>query len=122
MVNADEFYIEQVVTNYITNAIKNVKEVEKEKYIKIDIQQIDENIKISVFNTGKNIKEENLRKIWDRFYKEDTSRNRELGGSGIGLSIVKAIMNNYNKDYGVINKYNGVEFYFVLSKANNNSN
>ena len=51
-----------------------------------------------------------------RFYKEDSSRNREAGGSGIGLSLVKAIMDNYKNEYGVINKYNGVEFYFELNK------
>ena len=44
----------------------------------------------------------------------DESRNREDGGSGIGLSIVRAIMNNYGNDYGVENKYNGVEFYFEV--------
>lgn len=113
---ADAFYIEQVITNYFTNAIKNAKEVNKEKIIKITINpNIESNIvRISVFNTGENINEENLNRIWNRFYKADESRNRENGGTGIGLSIVKAIMNNYKKSYGVENKENGVEFYFDL--------
>ena len=114
-VYADNNLIEQVLNNYISNAIKNIEEIEKEKYIEITLKmQKDNNIRVGVFNTGKNISEENMQKIWTRFYKEDTSRNRELGGTGIGLSLVKAIMNNYNKEYGVINKENGVEFYFDL--------
>ena len=113
---ADDFYIEQVFTNYITNAIKNVKENSGEKkikiYNKIDIKQ--NKVCIKVFNTGEHIKEENLNRIWNRFYKADESRNREDGGTGIGLSLVKAIMNNYNNDYGVNNVKDGVEFYFEL--------
>ena len=114
---ADNFYVEQVMTNYYTNAIKNVKEINKEKTIRISIEENKEKIRISVFNTGEKINEEEIEKIWNRFYKADASRNRENGGSGIGLSIVKAIMNNYGNKYGVINKENGVEFYFELDKA-----
>lgn len=115
-VYADSFYIEQVMTNYFTNAIKHVKEIEGKKTIEITTNaDIEKNIvRISVFNTGDNIKEEDLNRIWNRFYKIDASRNREDGGTGIGLALVKAIMNNYKKDYGVINKENGVEFYFDL--------
>lgn len=116
MVLADDFYIEQVITNYLTNAIKHVKDKDGEKAIKINITpNIEKNIvRVSVFNTGENIKEEDLTRIWNRFYKADESRNREDGGTGIGLSLVKAVMNNYKKEYGVINKENGVEFYFDL--------
>ena len=53
----------------------------------------------------------------NRFYKIDTSRNREAGGSGIGLALVKAIQNNYQNRYGVENKKDGVEFYFDLDLA-----
>ena len=70
--------------------------------------------RIYVFNTGDNIEEENLLRIWRRFYKVDSSRNRDNGGTGIGLALVKAIMNNYNNDFGVQNKDTGVEFYFDL--------
>ena len=113
---ADDFYIEQVVTNYLTNAIKHVKEVNGKKIINIK-NEIDVNknkVRINVFNTGENIKEEDINRIWNRFYKIDDSRNREDGGTGIGLSFVRAIMNNYQNKYGVINKENGVEFYFEL--------
>ena len=115
---ADDFYIEQVITNYITNAIKNVKPTENgEKFIKIEneINNEKNKVRVKVFNTGDNIKEEDLNRIWNRFYKVDESRNREDGGTGIGLSFVKAIMNNYGNKYGVINKEDGVEFYFELN-------
>lgn len=114
-VYADSNLIEQVLNNYISNGIKNIETVNKEKHIKVSIKMIEDKIRVSVFNTGKNISEENMQKIWNRFYKEDGSRNRELGGTGIGLSLVKAIMNNYKNEYGVINKENGVEFYFDLN-------
>jgi signal transduction histidine kinase len=116
-VTADEFYIDQVVTNYFTNAIKHAEEVNNQKKISIKIEETDNNkVRISVFNTGENIPEMDLERIWKRFYKVDTSRNREDGGTGIGLSIVKAIMNNYANNFGVENKENGVEFYFELNK------
>ena len=113
---ADDFYIEQVIGNYMTNAIKHVEEVNGEKYIKIQNEvDVDKNkVIIRVFNTGKNIEEENINRIWNRFYKVDQSRNRNDGGTGIGLSFVKAVMQNYKKGYGVVNKENGVEFYIEL--------
>ncbi len=115
IVFADEFYIEQVITNYFTNAIKHAMKVNEIKEIEIRIEEKEEKIRVSVFNTGENISEENIPKIWGRFFKEDTSRNRAEGGTGIGLALVKAIMNNYENAYGVINKENGVEFYFELN-------
>lgn len=115
-VYADEFYIDQAFTNYFTNAIKHVKEVNGQKkiIIKTNIKENIKKVRISVFNTGDNISEENIQKIWGRFYKIDASRNRDDGGTGIGLSLVKAIMNSYNTEYGVVNKENGVEFYFDI--------
>ncbi len=112
---ADDFYIEQVMTNYFTNAIKHAKKVDGEKQIKITIQNVNEKIRVTVFNTGDKIPEDDLTRIWGRFYKVDDSRNRENSGSGIGLSIVKAIQNNYQNEYGVQNLSNGVEFYFDIS-------
>ncbi len=111
---ADEFYTEQVFNNYFTNAIKNASEVDGKKVIKITYKKEETKLRISVFNTGENIEEENLNRIWNRFYKVDSSRNRENGGTGIGLALVKAIMTNIGNKYGVENKENGVEFYFEL--------
>lgn len=113
---ADDMYLSQIITNYLTNAIKHVKDVDGEKYIKITnvVLQDKQKARVTVFNTGYNISEENLNRIWNRFFKADEARNRDDGGSGIGLSIVRAIMNNYGNDYGVENKPNGVEFYFEV--------
>jgi len=118
-VYADDFYIEQVVTNYFTNAIKNITEVEGKKIIKITVKKAKEQgkLRVSVFNTGKNIEEENLNRIWTRFYKVDSARTRTKGGTGIGLALVKAIMTKYNSAYGVRNKKNGVEFYFEIQES-----
>ena len=115
-VYADDFYIEQVITNYLTNAIKNVKEINGKKVIKVEnTYNAEKNkVRVKVYNTGEKIKEEDQARIWNRFYKIDESRNRQKGGSGIGLAVVKAIMNNYGNAYGVINKEDGVEFYFEL--------
>lgn len=116
---ADDFYIEQVISNYFTNAIKNVLEVNGSKKIKISIKNAKDlnKLKVSVFNTGKNIDQENLNRIWTRFYKIDESRDRSKGGTGIGLALVKAIMTKYKCNYGVTNKKDGVEFYFEIPKA-----
>ena len=111
---ADEFYIEQVVTNYITNAIKHAEEKQGKKLIRIQVETKQDKVRVTVFNTGEKIAEEDLERIWKRFYKVDTSRNRDDGGTGIGLALVKAIMNNYGNDFGVRNHEEGVEFYFEL--------
>ena len=113
---ADDFYIEQVVNNYFSNAIKNVEEINGVKRIKVEIKKSEEQgkVRISVFNTGRNIDEEEITRIWNRFYKVDESRQRSNGGSGIGLSLVKAVMNKYENQFGVENKENGVEFYFEI--------
>ncbi len=113
---ADEFKIEEVITNYLTNAIHHVK-----NEMKIDVRciQADGQVKVIVFNTGDNIPEEELEKIWVKFYKVDKARTREYGGSGIGLSIVKAIMDSMNQSCGVKNFSNGVAFWFTLEAVSN---
>ena len=112
---ADEFKTEEVVRNYFSNALNHVS---GEKIIEIKYRQIEEpnvsRVRVSVFNAGKPIPEEALSHIWEKFYKVDKARTREYGGSGVGLSIVKAIMESMNQQYGVINYTNGVEFWFEL--------
>lgn len=107
----DEFKIEEVVTNYVSNAINHI---DGERKIEIKMQRREGHIRLSVFNTGKPIPEEDIDKIWIKFYKVDKARTREYGGSGIGLSIVKAVMESMNQKFGVKNYENGVEFWFEL--------
>ena len=71
-------------------------------------------ITVTVYNSGKNIADEDLERIWEKFYKTDKARTREYGGNGIGLSIVKAIMDSMGQEYGVRNVSDGVEFWFNL--------
>lgn len=110
---SDEFKVEQVVRNYLSNALNHV---ESEKIVDIRITKMDgkDKIRVSVFNTGKQIPDEELEHIWSKFYKVDKARTREYGGHGIGLSIVKAIMDSFQQDYGVVNYENGVAFWFEL--------
>lgn len=108
---ADEFKVEQVVRNYFNNALNHV---DGDNVIEIKIAQTENAARISVFNTGMPIPEEDVERIWDKFYKVDKARTREYGGNGIGLSIVKAIMESFHKKYGVKNYDNGVVFWFEL--------
>lgn len=108
---ADEFKVEQVIRNYVSNAFHHAG---LEKVIEVKIQIRGDKAKTTVFNTGTPISEEDTRHIWDKFYKVDKAHTREYGGNGIGLSIVKAIMESFHQKYGVNNYDNGVEFWFEL--------
>ena len=67
-----------------------------------------------VFNSGDHIEEDQLPRLWDKFYKADKARTRAYGGSGVGLSIVKAIQTSIGQKYGAENVSGGVEFWFEL--------
>ncbi|MBD5480913.1 MAG: HAMP domain-containing protein [Lachnospiraceae bacterium] len=112
----DEFKVEEVVMNYFTNALNHLNE---EKKIEIRFLEEEERhvVRVTIFNTGSPIPEESLSYLWDKFYKVDKARTREYGGSGVGLSIVRAIMNTMHQGYGVNNYDNGVEFWFELERA-----
>ena len=130
----DEFKVEEVLTNYLSNALNHVS---GDHRIEISVRphetsaadpgdssaDSDRNsrenttVRISVFNTGEQIPEEDIDLIWDKFYKVDKARTREYGGSGVGLSIVKAIMESFHQQYGVLNREDGVEFWFELQNG-----
>lgn len=107
----DEFKIEEVLQNYYSNALNHI---DGERVIEIKLVKTGNHVRVSVFNTGNPIPAESIGHIWEKFYKVDKARTREYGGSGVGLSIVKAIMEGMHQAYGVINYDNGVEFYFEL--------
>ena len=114
MVRADEFKIEEVYTNYLNNAINHL---DGERNITVRAVEDDKRITVYVYNDGMPIPEESIPHLWEKFYKVDKARTRAYGGSGIGLSIVKAIMDAHGGGYGVNNKEHGVEFYFYLNKV-----
>ena len=108
---ADEFKAEQVVRNYVSNAFHHAKQ---EKVVEVKIRTEEGKARVTVFNTGTPIADSDIRHIWEKFYKADKAHTREYGGNGIGLSIVKAIMESFHQKYGVNNYDNGVEFWFEL--------
>ena len=107
----DEFKTEEVVMNYFSNALNHL---DGDRVVDIKLKKQDKTVRISVFNTGIPIPEDSLPHLWEKFYKVDKARTREYGGSGVGLSIVKAIQDSIHQKYGVINYENGVEFWFEM--------
>lgn len=85
----------------------------------VTLEQRETLVRVGVFNTGEPVPEESLTHLWEKFYKVDKARTREYGGSGVGLSIVKAIMESLNRQYGVENFQNGVLFWFELEMCEN---
>lgn len=108
--------MEIVLQNYVSNAIHYVS-LDMEISIKGEV--VGDKYRLSVYNSGQQIDPDKIDRIWDSFYKADKARTRSYGGSGLGLSIVKSIMEAYSNKYGVINKDNGVEFYYELNLGNN---
>jgi len=111
---SDEFLFEEVLVNYFNNALHHM---DAKKLIRITVTKCGDNTRVTVFNTGEHIPEEELPKLWDKFYKVDKARTREYGGQGLGLSIVKAIADSLNKECGVYNAQDGVAFYIDLESA-----
>lgn len=148
----DEFKVEEVLTNYLSNAINHVDDEdsghcgshlpsapeggmaqggpdmplsgtspggEGKRRIVVGAAPDDAGakVRVTVFNTGSHIPEEDLDQVWEKFFKVDKARTREYGGSGVGLSIVRAIMESFHQAFGVRNVDNGVEFWFELDYA-----
>lgn len=108
---ADEYKTEEVFMNYFSNAVNHCS---GEKKIVITLEQREGKVRVGVFNSGDPIPDDSMPHLWEKFYKVDKARTREYGGSGVGLSIVKAIMDSMNQSYGVENFKNGVLFWFEL--------
>ncbi len=106
----DEYYLEQVVGNFVTNAIRYTPEGMR---IFVSTHKDGGYCEVSVENEGSHIEEEFLDKVWNRFYKVDKSRTGE--GTGLGLAIAKNILTLHNARYGVENTDAGVRFYFSLT-------
>ncbi|MBQ6362162.1 MAG: HAMP domain-containing protein [Lachnospiraceae bacterium] len=113
-VHADEFMIEGVLQNYFSNAWHYVSDPGT---VTAYYRDVYGRARIYIRNTGSCIPEEHIQHIWDKFYKIDKARTRAYGGSGIGLSIVKAIMKTHNSRCGVRNTEDGVEFWFEVERT-----
>lgn len=111
VIYSDYGMIEQVVNNYLSNAIRYTPE--GGKIIVSAYRQLD-GVQISVFNEGEGLPESEIPKLWEKFYRTDKARSRELGGTGVGLSIVKATAEVLGGKCDARNVNNGIEFIFFL--------
>ena len=111
IVHADWYRLEQVITNFVTNALRHVNE---NGSITVRMVEKENGISVEIENNGSSIPEDELEKIWDKFYRIEKSGNKKLGGTGIGLSIVKNILVLHNYPFGIQNTKKGVKFYFIV--------
>ncbi|SFT20408.1 cell wall metabolism sensor histidine kinase WalK [Paenibacillus sp. BC26] len=110
----DRFRLEQVLANLMSNAIRHTSQG---RAIELRIVEEPDRWLLSLWNEGEAIPEAELKRIWEQFYRTDHSRSRELGGTGIGLAIVKHILLLHGSTFGVRNHGSGVEFYFTVAKT-----
>ncbi|MCR8658675.1 sensor histidine kinase [Paenibacillus endoradicis] len=115
-VHSDRQRLEQVLINLLSNAIRHMP-IQGHLEVRVKIEH--SNVRLEIKNEGQPIPEEELHYIWDTFYRADRSGSREFGGTGIGLSIVKAILQLHESEYGVCNEKDGVMFYFTLPLQHN---
>jgi len=114
MVIADGEKIQQVLINLIVNAIKYSK---KNGTIMVSFEKKETKVLVKVIDDGEGIKKEYLPRLFERFYRVDQSRSRDQGGSGLGLSIVKHILESHHEQIFVKSEYGkGSEFSFTLEK------
>lgn len=116
-VRTDGDLLDQVLMNYLSNAIRYTIDGGK---IKISAKQTGDCVRLTVFNEGDGLPEEELPKIWEKFYRTDRARTREAGGTGIGLSLVRAIADTLHGSCGVENVEGGIVFWFELSASAEN--
>lgn len=113
IVVADKNKINQVIYNLINNAINYTG---KDKLVTIRVTKEDNSYLVEIIDTGKGIKKEEIPYIWDKYYKSDKNHQRNVISTGLGLSIVKEILNKHNFEYGVVSKVNyGSTFYFKIN-------
>ena len=115
MILADRDRIRQVLNNLITNSLKSGKEGGTTK---VSFYDMDDRILVEVGDDGIGIDEKHLKHVFDRFYRVDVSRSRELGGSGLGLSIVKHILEAHKQSITVRSTVGlGTTFSFTMQKV-----
>lgn len=113
----DEYFIENVINNYVSNAANHVSARGDITVTAQAVEGAPSRVRVSVFNTGAQISDEDRVRIWESFYKADKARTRAYGGTGLGLSVVAAIMRAHNMPCGVQNLPEGPEFWFELEQG-----
>lgn len=113
MIKADEKRIEQIIYNLVNNAINYTGE---DKKVIINLINSKKKYRIEVIDTGKGIKKEDIKYIWDKYYHNNKKHKRNMYGTGLGLSIVKNIFEEYGYKYGVESSNKGSKFYFEINK------
>lgn len=112
---ADREMIQQVLNNLVTNSIKYGKE---DGRTQVGLYDMEKNILVEISDNGIGIDQQHLKRIFERFYRADKNRSRQIGGSGLGLSIVKHIIEAHNQTVNVRSRLNlGSTFGFTLKKA-----
>ncbi len=113
VIKADREKINQVIYNLLNNAINYTG---KDKLVTIRVTKEEKDYLVEIIDTGKGIKKEELPFIWDKYYKNDKNHQRNVVSTGLGLSIVKEILNKHNFEYGVKSEVNkGSTFYFKIN-------
>lgn len=112
-VRTDGDLLEQVLMNYLSNAIRYTPDG---GHIALSVESNASGTRIAVFNEGEGLPEEELSMVWEKFYRTDRARTREAGGTGIGLSLVRAIADTLHAAYGAENAPDGIVFWFELPK------
>jgi len=100
-----------VLNNFFSNAVRHVKE---NGIIAVKVFEKKDSLIVGIYNSGNKIPEKYMKDIWRPFYRIDKARNRKYGGTGLGLAIVKKILKKNSYEYGVLNKIDGVEFWFEI--------
>ena len=112
---ADKTQMTTVLSNIVLNACSHAS---GEKIIEITVEEVDNRIKVNVFNTGSRVEDKDKDGIFTSFYRADKAHSRAEGRFGLGLAIVKSIVENHNCDSGFENKENGVTFWFTMPEYN----
>ena len=111
-VEADSDQIMTAVTNLYSNAIRYTPDGD---HIYVTLKRQEDKVKFEIENTGIFIPESEIERIWEPFYRLEKSRNRDSGGTGLGLLITSKILQMHHSKYGVMNTDRGVKFYFDLN-------
>jgi signal transduction histidine kinase len=113
-VEADEERIQQVILNLLSNAVRYTP---PGGALSLTVEKFNAHVRFIIENKGVTIPEAELAKIWDLFYRPGKACSADSGGSGVGLAVVRTILEQHESNYGVENTENGVRFYFTLQAA-----